>query len=117
MKNEFALDLKTARRKSGLTQEDCAYLMDCHPTKLTRLEGGKTLPDLKDICMLGLIFGRSFESLFAYVLKGCRKELSTRLESLPDCPQSWMGRRNRNETLNRLAADLADHAHLEHGRT
>lgn len=115
LRNDFALDLKTARRNSGLTQEDCAYLMGCHPTKLTRLEGGARLPELKDICMLGLIFGRTFESLFAYILNTCRNELSTRLESLPECPGNWSGRRNRQETLNRLAADLADHAHQEHG--
>lgn len=115
MRNDFALDLKSARKKSGLTQEDCAYLMDCHPTKLTRLENGKSLPELKDICMLSLIFGRTFESLFAYVLQTCRGELSSRLERLPDCPLRWAGRRNRQACLNRLAADLAEHQHREHG--
>lgn len=110
-RNDFALDPKTARRKSGLTQDDCAYLMGCHPTKLTRLEGSRTLPDITDICMLGLIFGRTFESLFAYVLQQCRKRLSARLESLPNCPARWSGRQNRLATLNHLAADLSDHAH------
>ena len=115
-KTDFCLDLRSARRKSGLTQADCAHLMSCDATKLTRLEGGNTLPSMADLCMLSLIFGRTFESLYAYLLKECRESLALTLENLPDCPGNWMGRRNRQATLERIAADLADYLHGEHGR-
>lgn len=90
--------------------------MNCNATKLTRLERGNTLPDLWDLCMLGLIFGRTFESLFAYILSDCRSNLALTLESLPDDPSGYRASQNRQRTLNRLAADLADHVHREHGR-
>jgi len=115
MKNDFALDLKTARKRSGLTQEDCAYLMGCDATKLTRLERGNTLPGLRDVLMLGLIYGRTFESLFAHILRECRMGLASTLESLPEGPPNWAGRARRQHSLNRLAADLADYTHQEHG--
>lgn len=115
-RNDLGLDLRAARAKSGLTQADCAHLISCDPTKLTRLEGGKYLPDLKDTLMQGLIFGRTFEGFFAHILTECRDNLVTTLESLPDCPPGWAGRHNRLQTLNRLAADLADQLHRENGR-
>ena len=115
-RTDFALDLKAARRQSGLTQADCAHLMGCNATKLTRLEHGETLPGLKDILFLGLIFGKTFESLFAYLLNEARGLLATRLETLPDAPKQWTGARNRQQTLNRIAANLAEHHHRKRGR-
>lgn len=73
------------------------------------------LLELKDICLLNLVFGRTFESLFAYLFRECREQLAQRLESLPDCPPRWAGQQNRQQTLNRLAADLADHQHQHYG--
>ena len=115
MKNDFALDLGTARQEAGFTQADCAHLMNCDATKLTRLEQGTVLPELWDICLLSLIFGRTFESLFGYVMQECRRLLGERLESIPDCSRDWGGCRMREATLNRLAADLAEAKYREHG--
>ena len=111
MKNrtDFALDLKAARRQSGLTQEDCAHLMGCNAAKLTRLERGERLPGIQEMVFLGLIFGRTFENLFAGLLKDCRDVLSKNLETLPEGPKRWSFGSNRQKSLDRIAGDLADH--------
>jgi transcriptional regulator with XRE-family HTH domain len=64
MKYEFSLDLKVARRRSGLTQADCAYLLGVDPTRISRLEAGKTLPTAVELSVLILIFGESSGQMF-----------------------------------------------------
>ena len=103
MSKTFPLDLKVARRKSGLTQADCAHLLGVHRSKVSHLECGETEPTLRDICTLSLIYGRSFESLFSSVFYELRRELRARLVTLPAPGGSWIGRFNRKATLDRLA--------------
>ena len=81
MTNHFSIDLRCARRKAGLTQEDCGHLLGGSAGIICQLEKGKRLPTLKEVCSLSLIFGRSFETLFANVMSECRTELSDRLSS------------------------------------
>uniref|UniRef100_UPI0035323876 helix-turn-helix transcriptional regulator n=1 Tax=Pararhizobium sp. IMCC3301 TaxID=3067904 RepID=UPI0035323876 len=116
MNAQFALDLKVARRKSGLTQQDCAHLLDVNPSRISRLESGRSTPSVQEICTLSLIYGRSFESLFASMFERARKLVHQQLSSLPDCPKAWLGRFNRNHTLNSLPSRLAVSSKNEHGR-
>jgi transcriptional regulator with XRE-family HTH domain len=106
MTNEFALDLKVARRKSGLTQEDCAHLLDVHPSKISLLESGKVLPSVTDICALSLIYGRSFESLFSSIVTSANRQLCDRLKTIPKAPERWLGSFNRRNTLSALGDRL-----------
>jgi transcriptional regulator with XRE-family HTH domain len=106
MNHEFALDLKVARRKSGLTQDDCAHLLAVHPSKVSLLESGKTLPTIRDIAVLTLIYGRSFESLFQGIIAEVQRELRKRLSRMPEAPNRWLLRFNRQATLNALADRL-----------
>ena len=106
MTNEFALDLKVARRKSGLTQEDCAHLLGTFQPKISQMEAGKTMPSVREICTLSIIYGKSFESLFSSIFTDAIRAIRERLTTLPDCPKQWMGRYNRNNTLNALSERL-----------
>ena len=106
MPNEFALDLKVARRKSGLTQGDCAHLLDVHPSKISLLESGKALPGIKDICALSLVYGRSFESLFSSIVASANRQLRDRLRTMPAAPKRWLGNFNRRNTLSAVADRL-----------
>lgn len=106
MTNEFALDLKVARRKSGLTQEDCAHLLDVHASKISLLESGKAVPSVTDICALSLIYGRSFESLFSVFIIDANRQLRDRLKTMPKAPDRWLGHFNRRNTLSGLADRL-----------
>ena len=115
MTNEFALDLRVARRKAGLTQEDCAHLLDVKPSRMSLLERGKAMPSVQEICTLSLVYGRSFESFFGTIFLEAHAGLKRRLATLPDCPKGWLGRFNRQNTLSRLADRLADHNQKDYG--
>lgn len=106
MISSFPLDLKTARRASGLTQSDCAHLLDSHRSKVSHLECGETLPSLRDICVLSLIYDTSFESLFNLLMDETLGEMRERLGSIPPAPKDWRGTSTRRATLNRLRTRL-----------
>ena len=106
MKSEFNLDLKVARRKSGLTQDDCAHLLAIHSSKVSLLESGKALPSIRDIAALTVIYGRSFESLFQSIIVEVQHSLKERLRTMPASPQRWLLRFNRQHTLDTVADRL-----------
>lgn len=110
MNSEFALDLSVARRKSGLTQADCAHLLEVHPSKVSLLESGKTLPSVREICLLSLVYGRSFESLFGGIFDDAQHQMVERLRTMPRAPKRWLGNLNRANTLRVLAKRLEAHA-------
>lgn len=114
MSTEFALDLRLARRKAGLTQRDIAHLLGAHQTLISELERGHQLPNLEQIVTLSLIYGRSFESLFAQLMADARKRLQQRILRMPAGVRSYVGTFNRDATIERLARRLADEQ-PEHG--
>ena len=108
MSTEFALDLRLARRKSGFTQRDIAHLLGAHQTLVSELERGRQLPTLTQIVTLSLIYGRSFESLFAELMKSARDQLCKRILRMPSGVRSYVGTFNRDASIERLARRLAD---------
>ena len=115
MPKTFAFDLKVARRKSGLTQQDCAHLLNTQKSRISLLEQGKALPSVLDICTLSLLYGKSFESLFGSMLEDAHRALQERLATLPVPSNRWLGRFIRQNTLNRLAARLDEFGTSRHG--
>ncbi len=108
MIQEFTLDLRAARRNSGLRQVDCAHLMGVHKTKITNLENGRQRPTIRDICFLSMIYGRSFESLFAGIFDEVKADLFCHLVDLPE-PKPEYGRlSNRARALDNLRSRLED---------
>jgi len=114
MTTNFALDLRVARKKSGLNQIDCAHLLDVHPSRISKLESGKRPPSVREICTLSLIYGKSFESLFGSVFESARQLLRDQLATMPKGSKHWLGRLNRNRTLNAIAERL-DNSPQRHG--
>ncbi|MGR3290715.1 MAG: helix-turn-helix domain-containing protein [Paracoccaceae bacterium] len=108
MIQEFCLDLRAARRNSGLRQVDCAHLMDVQKSKISNLETGRQRPTVKDICMLSMIYGRSFETLFAGIFSEVREELEERLPGLREPSPHYKRAFNRKNTLDGLEARLKD---------
>ncbi len=106
MSTEFALDLRLARRKAGLTQRDAALLLGVHQSRVSALERGRALPTLQQICSLSLIFGRSFEALFAQIMATTKQGISRRIKNLPGTVRSCMGTFNREATLQKLERRL-----------
>ena len=108
MIHEFALDLRAARRNSGLRQVDCAHLMGVNKTKISNLENGRQRPSVRDICTLSMIHGRSFESLFAGIFDEVKADIFCHLTDLPE-PRAHYGRsNNRSRTLESLKTRLQD---------
>lgn len=115
MTNEFALELKVARRKAGLTQRDCAHLLGIDHSTISNMEHGKAVPSLRDMLGLSLIYGKSFESLFRDLMHEVAEALKERLTTLPEAPNHWLGRHNRVNTLNKLARYLQELEAPDHG--
>ncbi|MES9975047.1 MAG: helix-turn-helix transcriptional regulator [Candidatus Thiodiazotropha sp.] len=107
MSTEFSLDLRLARRKSGLTQKDVAHLLGVYQSVVSDLERGRTIPTLTQIVTLSLLYDRSFESLFSWIMSDARKQLTDRLRTIPEKVRSYAGTFNRDATLSRLRQRLA----------
>ena len=114
MSTQFALDLRLARRKAGYTQRDIAHLLGAQQSAVSDLERGQSLPDLRQIITLSLIYGSSFESLFSELLNEARKDIRTRLTSLPENCRQYAGTLSRSHSLKRLRQSL-EAEDLDHG--
>lgn len=108
MTTQFALDLRLARRKAGLTQRDGATLLAIDPGTLSVLEAGKRLPTLTEIVTLSVIYGRSFEALFSELMATVRRALKMRIDDLTETVRPNSATRNRDATLDRLRRELSN---------
>ena len=114
MSKQFCFDLRLARRKSGFTQCDIAHLMNCHQSKIVALEKGEQLPSLEQVCTLSVIFGRSFEGLYAELLQDARSRIRGSLSSLPEkCGTNALSS-NREASLKRLERRLLEFSDRDH---
>lgn len=102
MIHEFSLDLRAARRNSGLRQVDCAHLMGADKSKISNLERGRQHPTVRDICTLSMIYGRTFESLFAGIFDEVRADLAMRLPELSEPRPHYKRHLSREKTLQKL---------------
>jgi len=110
MSTQFSLDLRVARRRAGFTQGDIAHLLGAHQSLVSDLERGRVEPTLVQIVTLSLIFGRSFESHFASVMREARRDLLTRVRSLPEDAREYVGTHNRASSIERLRDRLESDA-------
>lgn len=107
MSTEFAMDLRLARRKAGLTQRDCAHLLSVPQSRVSAFEKGQLLPSIQQLVQLALIFGRNFESLFSQLAADGKQTIRKRMASLPREVRSYVGTFNRSSTIDRLTRRLA----------
>ena len=107
MIDDFALTLRAARRKAGLSQGDVAHLLEVHPSKVSLWESGKAIPSIKQICRLSVVYGMGFEALFSGIFIDARGALRERLKDVPEAPRRWLGRFHRDNTLRALEHRLA----------
>ena len=108
MSTQFALDLRLARRKAGFTQRDAAHLLGSRKSLVTNLEKGRRKPTLTQIVTLSVIYGRSFESLFAAEMREAEASLRKRILTLPVPTARLVSTYHRDANIERLAHRLAD---------
>lgn len=116
MFEEFIFDLKAARKMSGLTQRDCGHLIGGSEYRISQLERGQRLPTIREICTLSLVFGKTFESLYAALFKEIRRGLEERITSLPNPENAIAGHHNRSRTLDGLRQRLLDESGNDYDR-
>jgi transcriptional regulator with XRE-family HTH domain len=107
MSTEFALDLRLARRKAGYTQRDIAHLLSVQQSNISALEHGRVLPSIQEIVTLSVIYGRSFESLFAQLMKNARFALRKRTPTMPKTARNYVATFNRESSIKRLRHRLS----------
>lgn len=106
MLTQFALDLRLARKTAGLTQDDCATLMNRSRKHIYRLEKGSQNPSLEDILCLTVIYNKTFEHHFAERLSAARATVRAGLPQLPTTIVDHAEFRQRKYTLERIEAEL-----------
>lgn len=100
------MDLRLARKRSGLSQRDVARLMEIDQTTYSAFERGRTAPDLEQICMLSLVFERSFLSLFELMIEEVSPRLLERVSALPQAKPKGPRLETRERHLHRLQRAL-----------
>lgn len=110
MHNSFALDLKVARRKAGLAQEDLGHLLGIGKSKVSKIERGVQPVTLPELCALALIYGRSADSLLEPLWPDAAADLAARLQSMPIPASPWISTFNRQHTLTSLGERLASNS-------
>ena len=63
LKERFGANLKRARRRAGLSQEELALLTELHRTQISNLETGKRAPRLDTLVKLTSALGCSADEL------------------------------------------------------
>ncbi len=106
MHKTFGADLRVARNRSGLSQEDCAHLLGVDQSQISRLEAGKAEPTLHELTLFYLIFGAWSEPLWNGLLREVVDDLRRRLITLPAEQQSWRQKAARRSTIQSLGRRL-----------
>jgi transcriptional regulator with XRE-family HTH domain len=107
MAYKFGLDLRVARRRAALTQSDCAHLLGCVQSRISKFEAGDAVPTVEELSILYLLFDQSLGRTSEEIIASLRDELLARLANIPDCPPAWRDRQVRFQTLGGLAERLA----------
>ena len=104
---QFGLDLKVARRRSALTQADCAHLLGIDQPRISKFEAGTAVPSVVELSILCLIFNRPIGGMSQEIVISVGSSLQERLASMPPCPETWHDREHRLRTLGLIAQKLS----------
>ncbi|WP_415404130.1 helix-turn-helix domain-containing protein [Tateyamaria sp. SN3-11] len=108
MRTQFALDLRTERRKSGFTQSDVAHLISANQPLISELEQGKRRPSLEQIVDLSIVYAHSFEAFFGTLMTERQHVILKQVNSLPVIEASSSDTFNRPSSIKRLERRLTE---------
>lgn len=114
---EVMIDLKVARRESGLLQRDLAHLIDVTQSRISHLECGEGVLSVQELYKLSLIYNQPLEKLLRLTGEVLHSQLHARLKTMsgePACDTAVAER--RQDTLNRLSSRLQANHSNHHGR-
>ena len=107
MKTNYALELKVARRRSGLSQQEVAHLLAVSRVRISKLECGIAVPTPDELTIFSLIYSNSFLTLGGAVMPVLIRTLRDRFETLPNCNNYSAGTSRKATTLKTLSKRLA----------
>lgn len=114
METNYALELKVARRRSGLSQHDVAHLLGISRVRVSKLECGIAVPSPDELTTFSLIYSRSFLTLAGPVLPVLLRALRDRLQTFPNRETYAAGSSSKAATLNSLSKRLSAPSRLNH---
>ncbi len=107
MKTNYALELKVARRRSGLSQQEVAHLIDVSRVRISKLECGIAVPTPDELTTFSLIYSSSFLTVGGAVMPVLTRTLRERFETLPNRNNYVDGISRKATTLKTLSKRLA----------
>ena len=114
METNYALDLKVARRRSGLSQQDVSHLLGISRVRVSKLECGIAKPTPDELTTFSLIYSRSFLTLSGAVMPVLLRTLRDRLNTFPNRTNYAGGKSAKAATLNTLSERLAAPSYSNH---
>ena len=109
-KKEVAIDLRFSRRESGLHQSDLAHLLNITQSRVSRLEKGKSVLTVRELCALATIYDKSLNQLLQLTMKTCRAELSKLVGTMNG---SILGSNIHPEQRQKSLSELAECLHQD----
>lgn len=106
METNFALELKVARRRSGLSQYEVAHLLGVYQGRVSKLECGRARPTPDELTTLSLIYGTRFLTMRGAVMPTIHANLEERLSTLPNRASYMTATTQKADTLNALSDRL-----------
>lgn len=100
--DDFSARLAHARRKAGLSQADIAHLLGISQAQVSRLELGRAVPTIRDVCGVAVLFGRSMELLVEPLFLERALGIRERLVDLPEQRTRWLADFVRQTSLRKL---------------
>lgn len=114
METNYALDLKVARRRSGLSQKDVSHLLGISRVRVSKLECGIAKPTPDELTTFSLIYSRSFLTIGGAVMPVLFRTLRDRLDTFPNRDSYAKGRSPKSQTLNTLSKRLVAPSYNNH---
>ena len=102
MGNKLAVDMKVARRRSGLSQHDVAALLSVDRTLISKFERGHRNPSGEQVALLSMIYEKTVPELYL----GSRPELVTLLNNHIQIIETNGDQSLRTRTIESLRAKL-----------
>lgn len=111
---EVMIDLKVARRESGLLQRDLAHLLEVNQSRVSHLECGEAVLTVSELYKLLLIYDCSTEKLLALTGEILQSQLQSALKSMSgnlslDTAAAEQRQKTLHKLSERLQSNFVDH--------
>jgi len=113
---EVMIDLKVARRESGLRQSDVAHLLEVSQSRISNLECGEGYLSPEELCRLLVIYDRTLDELLPLTMQKLRSRLKLSISNMSgDLSSDPEFSEQRQKTLYEVLQRLEDSQQSDYG--